>query len=380
MTPERWEATGAYLREVFGREDSALRGLRERAAAEGLPDIAISAEVGRLLSVVAGLTGGGRGPSLVVEVGTLGGYSTLWLARALAPGGRVITVEMEERHAAFAEREFASAGVADRVEVRRGPALEVLPRLAREVGERSVDFVFIDAEKREYAAYYRLLKPLLKVGGVFAADNVLGSGSWWIDGAAGESEQRDAVDAFNRMVASDPEMEAAVVPVRQGVMIARRVRSLLGGPADGGFEVGHAEGEGDHGGAVGRGAGEDAVVPGAVVGAGFEDEVVDAAAVLGALVLGEEFDGEGGVVVGEVEVVRRDAVGGDVGAGLGAALLEPVPVDDEGVEGGADVGGGAAAGEEEDGLGGEHASDGAGDAVALAAGVAGIDDGAGGGA
>lgn len=224
MTPARWAATTAYLQEVFGREDEALRALRGAAVAAGLPDIAISSEVGRLLSVVAGLTGGGRGPSLIVEVGTLGGYSTAWLARALRSGGRVITIEIDPGHADLAERALARAGLAERVEVRTGPALEVLPRLAAELGPESVDLAFLDGDKREYADCWRIVSPLLRSGGVLAADNVLGSGSWWIDEPTGATTSRDAVDQFNRLVAADPTLEAAAAPVRQGLLLARKRR------------------------------------------------------------------------------------------------------------------------------------------------------------
>lgn len=223
MTPERWEATSEYLGAVFGREDADLKQWRARASAAGLPDIAVSSEVGRLLKLLASMVGEGRGARVVVEVGTLGGYSGIWLARGMAADGRLITIEMEEKHAAFAEREFARAGVADRVEVRRGKALEVLPRLAGELGHASVDLAFIDAAKSEYGEYYRCLKPMIRVDGLFVADNVLGSGSWWIDERRPDAD-REAVDRFNRMVAADEDFEAAAVPVRQGVMVARKVR------------------------------------------------------------------------------------------------------------------------------------------------------------
>jgi predicted O-methyltransferase YrrM len=169
------------------------------------------------------MCGGGRGASLIVEVGTLGGYSAIWLARGLAPGGRVITIEMDEKHAAFAEGEFARAGVADRVQVRRGRALEVLPRALKEVGPQSVDLAFIDAAKTEYPEYFRLLRPAIRRGGLFIADNALGSNSWWIDDRPGMNADRDAVDRMNRTVAGDAEFEAVAVPMRQGVMVARRI-------------------------------------------------------------------------------------------------------------------------------------------------------------
>lgn len=218
MTPERWDATCAYLDDVFGAQDEQLRTLMTRAVAAGLPDIAVSASVGHLLMVLA-KTAGAR---TIVEVGTLGGYSGIWLARGLAPGGRLITVEASPVHAAFARGEFDKAGVGDRVEVREGKGLEVLPALVAELGEGSVDLVFLDAIKTEYPGYLPHAKALLRPGGLLTADNALGGGSWWIDGEAGSDESRDAADRFNRLVAGDADFDAACVPIREGVLIARK--------------------------------------------------------------------------------------------------------------------------------------------------------------
>jgi predicted O-methyltransferase YrrM len=224
MTPDRWRATGEYLVEVFGAQDEQLSTLTPRAIAAGLPDIAVSSDVGRLLTLLTGLTGGGRGARLAIEVGTLAGYSGLWIARGLAAGGRLVTIEQDPRHADFAEREFAAAGLSASVSVRRGPALSVLPALVAEVGAGSVDFVFIDAAKREYSDYFAALRPSIALGGLLVADNVLGSGKWWIDEPSGRDPDRDGADRFNRLVAADPDFEAAAVPIREGVMIARRTR------------------------------------------------------------------------------------------------------------------------------------------------------------
>jgi predicted O-methyltransferase YrrM len=222
MTPQRWQNTTEYLREVFGEQDDQLATLMERAAAAGLPEIAISPDVGRCLHLLAGLTNAGRGPELAVELGTLAGYSAIWIARALAPAGRLITVELEDRHADFAQREFLKAGIASRVQLTRGAALDVLPRLARQFGPASVDFAFLDAIKTEYLEYARLLKPMLKPGGLLIADNALGA-DFWIDDPPGASESRDAVDAFNRAMAADRDYETVAVPIRQGLLIARRL-------------------------------------------------------------------------------------------------------------------------------------------------------------
>ena len=225
MTPRRWDHTNAYLREVFGAQDAVLDGLMPAAVAAGIPAIAVSADVGRLLHILVQLACARRGATgRVIELGTLAGYSGIWIARALPPGGRLITIEPEARHADFAQRMFAAAGVAERVEIRRTTGIAALHDLARELGPQSVDAVFLDAIKTEYPEYFRLARPLIGRGGLLLADNVLGSGSWWIDEAApGEArDSRDAADRFNRMVAEDPDFEAAAVPIREGVLVARR--------------------------------------------------------------------------------------------------------------------------------------------------------------
>lgn len=225
MTPERWEWTRSYLRDVFGAEDEQLHTLVPRAVAAGLPDIAVSADVGRLLMILTGMTGGGRGATLAIEVGTLGGYSGIWIARGLAPGGRLVTIEPEPKHADFAEREFAAAGLAGSVDLRRGTGLDLLPRLAAELGAGAVDLVFLDAIKREYSEYFAAIRSSIAVGGLLVADNVLGSHHWWIDEAPGRNPDRDGADRLNRMLAADPDFEAVALPIREGVLVARRMRN-----------------------------------------------------------------------------------------------------------------------------------------------------------
>ncbi|MFP3882078.1 MAG: O-methyltransferase [Actinomycetota bacterium] len=211
MTPERWSYLGDYAAEVFGQYDDHLAGLMERAVEAGLPPIAVSADVGRLLKILTAMTDG----KLAIELGTLAGYSAIWIARGLAEDGRLLTVEHEDAHADFAQAEFEKAGVAHKIEIVRGAALDVLPQIAAEVGESSVDFVFIDARKSEYVDYFRLLKPLIKSGGLLVADNVYATGAGWIDEGHG-------TDEFNRMIASDPDFDAVATPMREGILIARR--------------------------------------------------------------------------------------------------------------------------------------------------------------
>jgi len=224
MTPKRWEATSTYLREVFGAQDEQLRTLMPRALAAGLPDIAVSPDVGRLLLLLTSMTGGGRGARLAVEVGTLAGYSSIWIARGLAAGGRLITIESQPRHAEVAEREFEAAGLAGTISVRRGAAIPVLTELAMSLGPGSVDLVFLDAAKREYPDYFQAIRASIAVGGLLVADNVLGSGQWWIDEASGHNADRDGADRLNRLLAADPDFEAVAVPIREGILVARRLR------------------------------------------------------------------------------------------------------------------------------------------------------------
>ncbi|MCP3905475.1 MAG: O-methyltransferase [Planctomycetes bacterium] len=218
MTPDHWAYLTDYARSVFGAQDDHLAALRDASIAEGLPDIAVDPEVGRLLMILCASTRG----RLAIELGTLGGYSGIWIARGLAPGGRLITIEPEPKHAEFAERQFVRAGVADRVELRLGAGLDVLPDLARELGPGSVDVVFLDAIKTEYPEYWTHVRPLIADGGLVLADNVYGSG-WWIGDEADPT--RNAVDRFNRTVAEDPDFEAVAVPIRSGVLIGRRMRA-----------------------------------------------------------------------------------------------------------------------------------------------------------
>jgi caffeoyl-CoA O-methyltransferase len=219
MTPDRWEATDRYLHEVFGRVPTSdpLSDLLKDATARDMPSISVGPVVGRLLMILTSMTRG----RLALELGTLGGYSAICIARGLNPRGRLITIEIDPGHADFAERWFRIAGESKRIELRRGAALDLLPDLAREIGSESLDLIFIDAEKAEYPEYWRLARPLIAPGGLIVIDNALGSSSWWIDVA--DHPARRAVDHVNRSIASDPEFEAVAIALRQGMLLARRV-------------------------------------------------------------------------------------------------------------------------------------------------------------
>ncbi len=217
MTPQRWNFLEEYSREVFGNQDDHLAGLMVDAVNRGLPDIAVSPEVGRLLMMLTCMTPG----RLALEVGTLGGYSGIWIARGLPPEGRLMTVESEPTHAAFAREQFKRAGVGPRVEIMEGKAMEVLPELHKKLGDHALDLVFLDAVKVEYPDYWKLVRPMIREGGIIVADNVYGSG-WTIDQI--DDPTRQQVDQFNRLVAGDPDFEAIAIPLRSGVLVGRRMR------------------------------------------------------------------------------------------------------------------------------------------------------------
>lgn len=233
MTPDRWSATTAYLADTFGAlpENDPLTNHHHRAQQAGLPPIAISPDVGRLLSVLTLLvTRDPNATGRALEVGTLGGYSGIWIARALSthPRGHLTTIEYDPAHARFAQSEFTRAGLADHVTITQGAALETLPNLATHLGPHALDLAFLDADKREYEQYAAIIKPLIRVGGLLIADNALGSSNWWIDDASADpsdkvaTASRAAVLRFNSALAADPDFETCCVPIREGVLIAVR--------------------------------------------------------------------------------------------------------------------------------------------------------------
>jgi caffeoyl-CoA O-methyltransferase len=160
-----------YLGELFAAEDEALAAVDQSIETAGMPPIGISAVEGKLLHVLARACGARR----ILEIGTLAGYSTIWLARALPPDGTLVTIEVSPEYARVAQRNLAAAGVHDRVAVRVGRALDVLPQLADD-DSALFDMVFIDADKPPYVEYFEWSLRLARVGALIVADNVIRSG------------------------------------------------------------------------------------------------------------------------------------------------------------------------------------------------------------
>jgi predicted O-methyltransferase YrrM len=206
------EGLERYVTELFAVEDPILAAIRRRHADEGLPPIHISPAEGKLLFVLLRAIGA----VTVLELGALGGYSGVWLGRALPAHGRLTTIERDPRHAALARRAFAEAGLAERVRLIEGAALDVLPTL-----EPGFDAVFVDADKEPLARYFDLSMRLLRRGGLLLCDNAFFHGS--VVDPADRSAQAEGVRAFNRLAATDPRLVATIVPERDGLVVGVKI-------------------------------------------------------------------------------------------------------------------------------------------------------------
>lgn len=201
-----------YITELFAAEDAALAAIRARHASADLPAIHISADEGKLLHVLLRAAGASR----VLELGSLGGYSGVWLARALPPHGSLVTIEIDPRHAELARRAYKEAGVADRVRVIEGAALDVLPTL-----EPGFDAVFLDADKAPLPRYFDWAVRLLRTGGLLLCDNAFYEGA--VADPADRSDNVVGVRAYNRLAATDRRVVSAIIPIRDGVAVSVKV-------------------------------------------------------------------------------------------------------------------------------------------------------------
>jgi predicted O-methyltransferase YrrM len=201
-----------YITRIFAH-DETLEAVRLAIPQRGLPEINIQPEEGRFLQVLVRLCGAKK----ALEIGALGGYSGGWIARGLAPGGRLITLEVDPHHADVTRTHLAQLGVADRVEVRQGNAHELLRALS---SEAPFDFVFIDAEKPGYPAYLEWAVEHVRIGGVIAAHNAFQSGAV---ARSAPGSGAGAMDAFNRKAAADPRLLSTIYPGGDGTLVAVRV-------------------------------------------------------------------------------------------------------------------------------------------------------------
>lgn len=195
-----------YIERLFVPPDAALTQNLQDAAAAGLPTINISPNEGKLLYLIAKLAQAKR----ILEIGTLGGYSTTWLARALPANGQLITLELDEKHAAVARRNLDRAGVGDRVEIVIGRGVDSLTSLL-ERNEPPFDLIFIDADKPSYVAYLNGALKLARAGTVILADNLIRNGRVMSE-RPGDASAQGAKD-YNDAIAHHPRLESIVLPI-----------------------------------------------------------------------------------------------------------------------------------------------------------------------
>ena len=201
---DRWAAVDRYLADRFAGDDPVLAAAQASADAAGLPPISVTPLQGRLLMLLAMACRA----QAILEIGTLGGYSTIWLARALGPGGRLVTIESERAHFDTAASNIARAALGDRVDLRLGSALDVLPQLVAD-SAGPFDFIFIDADKRRYAEFFRAALPLARSGALIVADNVVRNGG--VAEAANTDPSVEGIRRFFAAVAGEPRVRATVV-------------------------------------------------------------------------------------------------------------------------------------------------------------------------
>ena len=203
MNQEQWTAVDRYIGETVVPSDPALDAAIEASAKAELPAIAVTPNQGKLLQILARLVNAQK----VLEIGTLGGYSTIWLARALPESGRLISLELNPKHAEVARDSIERAGLSRKVEIRLGRALDTLPKLPG-----PFDFVLIDLWKDLYSQCFELLHPKLSQGALVAADNMLFPPT-----------VRPYAKAYQQLVRTKGDMDSLLLPLGSGVELSRKL-------------------------------------------------------------------------------------------------------------------------------------------------------------
>ncbi|MDR3716858.1 MAG: O-methyltransferase [Puia sp.] len=205
MDTKLFEEVDRYIGDLLAPEDKALTESLQSMQEEGMPSISVTANQGKFLQVMATLCRA----SSILELGTLGGYSTIWMARALPENGRLITIEVDPHHASVAAKNIARAGVSGKVEIRVGSAFDILPAMI-DKGEGPFDLVFIDADKPPYAEYFQFALQLSRPGTLLICDNVIREGR--VLDAGSTDDRVKGVRRFNKMLSETPGVRAIIVP------------------------------------------------------------------------------------------------------------------------------------------------------------------------
>jgi predicted O-methyltransferase YrrM len=219
VTPNLFIIIDFYIDDLFARDDEVQKSALDAARGAGLPEIQVSAGQGKFIYLLAKMINAKR----VLEIGTLGGYSTIWLARALPPDGRLITLEVEEKHAEIATANIERAGFASQVEIILGPAVDTLPGVVAGADE-PFDLVFLDADKVNYSTYFIEIMKRVRSGSLILADNVIREGT--VLAPQHHDPSAGAARAVNAMLAADERLEAIVlqqvgIKGHDGIAIAR---------------------------------------------------------------------------------------------------------------------------------------------------------------
>lgn len=193
-----------YIKNLLAPEDDVLKQTIQSLEKQNIPQISISANQGKFLQVMVKLTGAKK----VLELGTLGGYSTIWMGRALPVDGKIITIELDAKHAAVAQTNIDRAALSSKVEIRVGKGLNILNQMIEE-GEAPFDMIFIDADKPPYAEYFNLALQLSRSGTLIIADNVIREGK--ILDTNSEDEMVAGVDRFNTLLANTAGVTATII-------------------------------------------------------------------------------------------------------------------------------------------------------------------------
>lgn len=204
MSENRWLEVDHYIESTVARADPALEQALQRQDAAGLPAISVSAAQGKLLQLLARSVNAKR----ILEIGTLAGYSTIWLVRALPADGRLVTLELDPKHAQIARENFAAAGLAERIELREGAALDSLAALRAE-HVPPFDFAFIDADKASIPQYFEHALGLSRPGALIVVDNVVRRGA--LVDAASPDPNVQGVRSLHQLLASDARVDATTI-------------------------------------------------------------------------------------------------------------------------------------------------------------------------
>lgn len=204
MLQEQWTEVDRYITDLFVPPDAALEAALQASVDAGLPAISVAPNQGKMLGLLAQL----RGARKILEIGTLGGYSAIWMARALPPGGRLVTLELDSDHARVARANFARAGLSGVIDLREGPALETLPKLEAE-GGGPFDMIFIDADKPAYPDYLAWSLKLSRKGTLIIADNIVRNGA--VIDPAHDDPRVHGARRFNELLASEPQVSATAI-------------------------------------------------------------------------------------------------------------------------------------------------------------------------